>query len=108
MNSRFNNAMARCDRVISCRLNDHTGSYSGMTGQRITGLALMISRSIELSGALEVFPAGQIVITVLKEKLSNTRIQRGDFFEIGNDRHIVQEPVKDDGAFISFLCMENA
>ena len=108
MNSRFSRAMARADRVIDCQLNDHAGTYLDAAGQRIAGLALMLDRSIELSGAMEIFPAGQIVITTLKEKLNSTRVQRGELFEVGNSRYIVQETLKDDGAFISFLCLEDS
>lgn len=108
MSSRFSRAMKRVDRAISCRLNDHTGIYLASSGQRIAGLDLMMDRSIELAGALEIFPAGQIVITALKEQLAGARVQRGDSFEVAGDKHIVQEPVKDDGAFVSFLCLEGA
>lgn len=108
MSSMFEKAMDRADRIIAQRLNDQGGRYVGADGQRTDCLELMIDRSIELGGALEMFPAGQVVVTVLKEQLSGNHVQRGGMFELDGIRHLVQETIKDDGAFISYLCMESA
>lgn len=104
--SKFDKAMTRADRAIAARLNDREGCYTSGDGHRITGLQIMVGRSVERAGVLEIFPAGQLVITVLKEQLTGARVMRGGVFQLDKTKHIVQEPLTDDGAFTSFLCLE--
>lgn len=103
MDSRFTRAMARLNRVASCRLADALGCYEQPGRQPVEGIALQIDRGVDLTGAGDAFVGCTIAITFSKAQLA--AVSRGGIFTSGAERFVVEKAIADDGHVITAACM---
>lgn len=101
MGSRFSRAQQRLHRVCADRLSDSVGTFTSLGCTPIKGIPLMVDRNLEFAGPEEAFVAGAIGITFYRRDLASAA--RGDFFQIGCERFVVEALLSDDGHMITAL-----
>ena len=105
MKSRFAKAQARLHRVCVDRLSDAVGTFVSEGRAPVHGLALMVDRNLEYATPDGLMQSELIGITFHRSDLASA--DRGDIFQIGDERFTVEKLVADDGHMITAATMVN-
>lgn len=99
MLARFAKAQARLHRICADRLADSIGSFQSPGCQPVHDLKLLIDRNLQYAGADGTFMTDAIGITFFCTDLKSA--DRGDVFEVGCERFLVERVIEDDGHAIT-------
>lgn len=102
----FKGAHARMNFILSERLNDGTGTFTGSDGTTRTGLRLIIDSSFEMAGVLETLTGNIKAVSVAKTQMADAVPVRGDYFELCGKRYLIEDTLSDDQHFPVFACQE--
>jgi hypothetical protein len=104
--SLFSKAHQRMNRIVATRLTDGTGSFTAADGTRIGCLQLAVDSRFEMSGVVETLTGNIKAVSVPKPQLQGVTPVRGDWFELGGKRYLVEDTLSDDHHFPVFACQE--
>jgi hypothetical protein len=103
MSARFSGLIDRLHRVGSTRLSDAMGKFISSAGPVVENIKFLIDRNLQLEGAGDIFSTSAVGISWYRESLQNA--DRGDVFEIGAERFMVERVILDDGHMVTAACM---
>lgn len=104
MVGRFARLQERLHRACSDRLSDSIGTFTSPGCAPVEDVPLMVDRNIDLTGADDTFIGRGTVITFYVRDIASAA--RGDFFQIGCERFVVEQVASDDGHMITVLTQE--
>lgn len=96
---RFARALGRLHQVTHRRLSDAVGNFRPTEGPPVEKMDLQVDRNLAYEGAEGRFITDQVGITWLAADLRSAA--RGDTFEIGCERFLVEKLIADDGYAIT-------
>lgn len=101
----FAEALTDLDLAIEQSLSDQLGSFQPRQGAAVPGLSLQVDVNLQFEGADGVFQTQAVGITVRKASVGTVR--RGDLFILASGKQLqVEQPVSDDGYWLTLACME--
>lgn len=104
---RWAGLLERMDSRVMAALTDGTADYATATGVPVaSGVSVMVDRNLEHAGPDGMFITVPIAVTWRKAELSE--VHRGGVFTVGAASYIVEQPISDDGQFITAACMDGA